>query len=109
MIEPPCEERAQPGAFALAEDGRHWEFKGSLTFDDAARVLAAARELALPKSGRVDCSGLGGADSAALAVLVALKRRASSEHHKLVFEGLPAGLVALARVYGIDDVIGIHS
>jgi phospholipid transport system transporter-binding protein len=97
---------APPGSFELAPDGASWAFRGALTFDDAARVLEQSTALPLPKSGRVDFSGLGTADSAALAVMVALKRRASHERHRLAFEGVPAGVAALARVYGIDEMLG---
>ena len=106
MIESPCEERAEPGAFATDDGGRRWVFRGGLTFEDATRVLAQSRALPLPKSGHIDFSGLHAADSSALAVLMALRRRASAEHHKLVFDGLPEGVTALALVYGIDDLIG---
>lgn len=107
MIESECVERAEPGAFCVSDDGRRWIFRGGLTFDDAARVLDAVRDVPLPTSGHVDFAELHAADSAALAVLIALKRRASAERHKLVFDGLPAGVVALARVYGVDDLIGM--
>jgi phospholipid transport system transporter-binding protein len=104
MIE--CGDRAEPGEFTVVDDGRRWAFRGGLTFEDATRVLEASRSLPLPTSGRIDFSGLHAADSAALAVLVALKRRASHEHHKLVFEGLPEAVLALAHVYGIGEVLG---
>jgi ABC-type transporter Mla MlaB component len=60
---------------AFAADGDRWTFRGELTFDDAMAVLDAAAALPLPKSGVVDLSGLAHADSAALAVLLALRRR----------------------------------
>ncbi len=91
--------------FALAGDGTRWDFSGALTFDNAAAVLQASRALALPKSGRVAMTGLTTADSSALAVLLALKRRATAERRKLHVEGLPATLASLARVYGIDELI----
>jgi phospholipid transport system transporter-binding protein len=106
VIESDRDGRAEPGAFAVAEDGRHWVFRGALTLDDAARVLRESAGLPLPRSGRVDFAGLHTADSAALAVLLALKRRASAERHKLTFESLPDGVLALAHVYGIDGLIG---
>ena len=99
---------AMRGAFEAAADGARWTFRGDLTFDHAARVLEETARLPLPSSGRIDYSGLGLADSAALAVMVALKRRASHEHHKLAFEGVPEGLAALARVYGIAELIDVH-
>ena len=44
------------------------------------------------------------ADSAALAVLLALKRRAAVEGHRLTFVAFPPMLDSLARVYGIEDL-----
>jgi phospholipid transport system transporter-binding protein len=108
VIEAKAGERAEPGAFSCSEDGRTWHFRGRLTFDDAARVLRSVEELPLPKGGHVDFSGLQAADSAALAVILALRRRASeAHHHRLVFEGLPPGLLALAHVYGVDELLGL--
>lgn len=95
--------QAVPGAFTA--DGDRWRFAGMLTFDDATAVLAAAQALPLPASGRVDMSGLEHADSAGLAVLLALKRRAAAEGRPIAFEGMPPVLSSLARVYGIEDIV----
>jgi phospholipid transport system transporter-binding protein len=91
------------GEFTASDRG--WQFAGSLVFDDAAGVLEASRELALPESGIVDMSGLTHADSAALAVVIALKRRAVAEGRKLAIEGLPSSLHSLAVVYGVEDLL----
>jgi phospholipid transport system transporter-binding protein len=91
------------GAFAIA--GERWTFAGTLTFDDATVVLDAAALLPLPASGIVDMSGLAHADSAALAVLLALKRRATAEAHPISFVAMPPKLEALARVYGIEEFV----
>jgi phospholipid transport system transporter-binding protein len=96
---------AAQGAFAASADGHRWTYSGSLTFDNATPVLDAAQALPLPKSGRIDLSGIEAADSCALAVLLSLKRRAHAERHKLAFDGMPEGLAALARVYGIEDLV----
>jgi phospholipid transport system transporter-binding protein len=90
----------------FAADGDRWTFRGVLTFDDAMTVLDATSSLPLPTSGVVDLSGLAHADSAALAVLLALRRRAAAEgSNPLRFTGVPAMLDSLARVYGIEDLI----
>lgn len=91
------------GAFAAA--GQSWSYNGALTFADAAAVLEATQTLPLPESGVVNLAGLLQADSAALAVLLALKRRAAAEGRTLVFTAMPATLDSLARVYGIDDLL----
>ncbi|MFO1325684.1 MAG: STAS domain-containing protein [Burkholderiales bacterium] len=93
------------GQGAFTAKGDRWTFAGTLTFDDAMDVLDATSRLPLPASGAVDMSGLAHADSAALAVLLALRRRGVAEGKPLNFVAVPASLAALARVYGIDDQI----
>jgi phospholipid transport system transporter-binding protein len=93
------------GAFAVADDGARWKFHGALTMDGAAAVLESADALPLPSTGVVDFSGLLQADSSALAVIIALKRRAHAERHPIAFAGLPASLMSLAVVYGVEALI----
>ena len=91
------------GGFSATRDG--WLFSGALTLDDAAAVLDASQSLPLPDSGVVDFSGLMHADSAALAVMLALKRRGSDEGRTLSIRGVPPSLRSLAAVYGIDHLL----
>ena len=86
---------AQGGMFSAVETG--WSFGGALTLDDAADVLEASKALPLPATGVVD--------SAALAVMLALKRRANAEDRTLSLTGLPASLRSLAVVYGVDHYL----
>ena len=96
---------ATAGAFAASDDGAHWSFEGRLTMDDAAQALAAMETLPLPTSGIVDLAGLSQADSAALSVFIALKRRAAAEGRHLTFVSLPAGLHSLAVVDGVEELV----
>jgi phospholipid transport system transporter-binding protein len=96
------------GGFALSTDGTRWIYTGALTFDNAATVVEATRELSLPRSGRVDLAALEPADSSALAALFALKRRAHAERKHLVFESIPPGLLSLANVYGVESLLAGH-
>jgi phospholipid transport system transporter-binding protein len=93
----------QVGTFSSLESG--WTFGGALTLDDAAEVLEASRALPLPATGVVDFSGLMQGDSAALAVMLALKRRAAAEGRTLTLTGLPASLHSLAVVYGVEHYL----
>lgn len=90
---------------SFAADGDRWTFAGALTFDDAMSVLEASATLPLPPSGVVDLSGVAHADSAALAVLLALRRRATAENARLSFASVPPMLDSLARVYGIEEIL----
>jgi ABC-type transporter Mla MlaB component len=69
------------------------------------QVLAAARALPLPSGREVDLAGLTHADSAALAVLLALKRRAAADGAEIAFTSVPDTLLSLARVYGVDALV----
>src|SRR5438309_1995929 len=64
---------APSDTFAQTDNGARWVFQGTLTMDDAARVLEDAEALPLPTQVIVDFRGLLQADSAALAVMIALK------------------------------------
>lgn len=101
MIEPALN-AAPGGAFLVTAHG--WRFEGTLTMDTAAAVMASADALPLPESGRVDFGGLTQGDSSALALIMALRRRASSEKRALRVDNLPSALLSLAVAYGVDDI-----
>ena len=69
-------------------------------------MLAATAAVALPTDGEVDLENLGAIDSSAVAVLLALKRRAEAEGKPLRFLHVPAALIALAEVYGVESILG---
>ncbi len=90
------------GGFIATKE--RWTFVGKLTFSDAAQVFEASRALALPASGIVDLTGLEQADSSALAVMLAISRRAAAEGVKLAFTSIPPGIHSLAHVYGVEEM-----
>jgi len=92
--------------FAADQDGARWAYIGPLTFANAGPVLAATAAVALPTGGEVDFQNAGAIDSSAVAVLLALKRRAEGEGAPLRFLRVPAPLVALAEVYGVESILG---
>jgi len=93
---------AASGVFLESPAG--WRFEGTLTMDTAASVMASATALSLPASGVVDFGGLTQGDSSALAVIMALRRRALAEKRGLRIENLPKALLSLAVAYGVDDI-----
>jgi len=92
-------------AVGFVVDGDAWRYRGGLTLDNAADVMAAADALPLPPSGIVDLGALAPADSSALAVVMALHRRAKAEGRPLHVANMPAALQSLAVVYGVDDLV----
>lgn len=91
--------------FAPDAGGARWMYIGALTFAEAGPVLAASATLPLPRDGIVDCSGIGAFDSAAVAVLLAIKRRAGAENKHIVFAGLQGRLEALAKLYDVEEIL----
>jgi phospholipid transport system transporter-binding protein len=97
---------AAGSGFAPDADGARWICAGELTSANAGPVLAAAAALNLPGGGEVDLTDVKGIDSAAIAVLLALKRRAADEGRPLRFVGIPAALASLAELYGVEEILG---
>lgn len=91
--------------FAPDHHGARWSYIGPLTFANAGPVLAATTGVALPSGGEIDLEHVGVIDSSAVAVLLALKRRAEAEGKPLRFVRVPAALAALADVYGVDSML----
>ncbi len=97
---------ADASVFRASDDGTRWLTSGAVTFDNAGPVLAAAQELPLPATGVVQCDGITAVDSAAVALLLALKRRGAERGTPLTFVAMPAALTTLAALYGVEDIFG---
>ncbi len=95
---------ADAAGFTVDADGAVWRYTGTLTFDNAAAVYAASRNLPLPTSGVVDLAQATHVDSSALAVVLGIMRRASAEGVKLALANVPAASVVLANVYDVAEL-----
>jgi phospholipid transport system transporter-binding protein len=93
------------GVFRSTADGARWIAEGELTFATAGPALVQSRSLPLPATGVVACEGITAADSAAIAVLLALKRRADEAGSPLAFTGAPPVLATLADLYDVDGIL----
>ena len=85
--------------------GDRWMLAGALTMDTAASVLEASREAVLPRTGIICLAAVDGVDSAAVAVLLAWRRRAAAESADLWITDVPTSLFALARLYDVEELI----
>jgi phospholipid transport system transporter-binding protein len=82
-----------------------WSVGGPLTVDSAADVLIASQDVALPRTGVVTLADVRAVDSAGVAVLLSWRRRADAEKAQLTFVDVPPNLVALAELYGVEDLL----
>ena len=80
---------------------------------DKAAALAALLPDALAQSGsgawRIDASGLQHLDSATIALLMQARRLAQAAGHGFEVTGAPAKLRQLATLYGVQELLGLHT
>jgi len=93
------------GSFSATADGGRWTYAGALTCANAGAVLAAAKALPLPATGEIDLADIGEVDSAAVAVMLALKRRAGGEGRPLSFVNVSTALASLLDLYDVGEIV----
>ena len=85
------------------------KLEGALSFETLPRVLADSTAYAarddLPDRLTIDFAGITGVDSSAVALLLEWRREAERRKKTLVFVNLPANLVSLAELYGVEELI----
>ena len=92
------------------KDATVYQLPAQLTHAQAATVAQQLGSLARTQpSLRVDASALQQFDSSALAVLLAGLREAAKQQNALTVLGLPDNALALARVYGVQDLLELQA
>jgi len=92
-------EVTSPGRFAA---------RGALSFANARRARSEGLHALRTSRARdleVDCSGITHSDSAGLAVLLDWMAIMKREGRPLCFANLPAGLLAVARISGVEEML----
>jgi phospholipid transport system transporter-binding protein len=81
---------------------------GDLVFETAAVALGETRAaIAKQPAAAVELAGLDHADSAGLAVLIALVRDSTTRASRLTLRNPPEGLLALAHLCDVEDLLGL--
>jgi phospholipid transport system transporter-binding protein len=94
----------------ISKDGQgRLRFHGDLGFASVAALrLQWPGISAGPATLEVDLSDVQRADSAGLALLVDCARRARQMGQSIRFFNIPAQMLAIARVSGLDEVLPLH-
>lgn len=79
--------------------------ENSVTVENAADVKRTLAQAWLAGERAFDFSGVTHVDSAALALVTALVRRARDAGEDVALTGLPSGLRSLAELYGVDELL----
>jgi phospholipid transport system transporter-binding protein len=93
------------GVASLEESAGRWTLSGPLVMDTVALVLGASATQPLPDTGVIDLSNVQRVDSAAVALMLAWKRRAATEARPVTFASVPAGITSLAVLYGVAELL----
>ncbi len=81
----------------------------SITNENAATLLEQGVAAIRAGDASIDLAGVTTVDSAAVALLLAWQRAASSEGKRVTFVGVPSGIVGLAGLYGVDSLLGVEA
>lgn len=100
---------AAPAAFeVVVTSPGHFAARGALTFANAKRARSEGLHALRTSTAReleVDCSGITHSDSAGLAVLLDWMSIMKREGRPLCFAALPPGLLAVARISGVEEML----
>jgi phospholipid transport system transporter-binding protein len=85
------------------------QLPASATLDNAAELAAALPSQISAGSGplRVDASALKAYDSSTLSLLLEARRQALAAGRGFEVSGAPPTLVALAALYGVDELLSL--
>jgi phospholipid transport system transporter-binding protein len=81
----------------------------TVTFDEAGAVLRTIEGAVHDADGtlRIDASALSALDTGVLALLLQARRLAAARGLGFELLGAPAHLLALARLYGVESLLGL--
>lgn len=79
-----------------------------MTFHNAAELVGALDEMLREGSAEitVDLSGVDGADSAAVALLIEWLRRTRARGRRLYLRNIPEQIGKIADISGVSDLLG---
>jgi phospholipid transport system transporter-binding protein len=89
----------------IRREGERMVVGGALTLASVAAALREGNVAIGEGAGTVDLAGVDELDSSALALLLAWMREAQRQNRTLAFANLPEGLVTLARLYGVAELL----
>lgn len=78
----------------------------ALTFQNAQAALEQGCAALAAGETVFDLGGVTSADSSALSLMLAWQRRARSQGRSVKFINVPANVDALAKLYGVEELLG---
>lgn len=79
----------------------------SITNANAGELLAAGVDAIAGGDFSFDLAAVAEVDTAAIALLLEWQRQAMARGGRLALSGVPADIASLARLYGVDGLLGL--
>jgi phospholipid transport system transporter-binding protein len=89
----------------IACDADSCRIEGAVTVDSVGGLLRELQPHLAQGVATLDFSGVGAADSAALAMVFSAMRQAAESGRALSLTGLPESFTTLAELYGVADLL----
>lgn len=89
----------------IAQAANRWQLSGDLIVENINRVLDASKALSLVDATQLDFANVTDVDTSAISLILEFKRRAAAENVKLSLVNVPANLVSLMQLYGVDGFV----
>lgn len=89
----------------ILQNDNQWQLSGELLIDNASTLLEKSVPLAMVESLTIDFSGVTDADTSALSLMLAWKRRAAETGCNIKLAHVPTNLMSLADLYGITEFV----
>jgi len=90
----------------IVREGSRMALSGPVTLANVAAVLEEGRRHVEEGVESIDLQGVTEMDSALLALLLAWQREAKSRERSLTLANPPQALSTIARLYGVDTLLG---
>ena len=89
----------------IQREGERLLVTGPVTLANVAQTLEEGYAAIRAGAGAVDLAGVTELDSSLLAMLLAWLREAARAGRTLRLDNLPGGLITIAQLYGVDELL----
>lgn len=89
----------------ITQQNNIWHIQGELVVEDIVQVLDATGSLEMNNQTVLDFAQVTEVDTSAVSFILELKRRAMQKNVKIGLKNLPANMISLMQLYGVDGFV----
>ncbi len=89
----------------ITQTDNRWNISGDVVISSISTLLESSKALNINANAVVDFANVTDIDTSTISLILEWKRRAQRENQSLAFVNLPANLISLTQLYGVNDLI----